>query len=222
MVSHTPAPRRPLAALAAAALLALAACAPEDATREAGWQVDEGAFGNPTMNNVLVQSGQRPFVVDLSRRFAAEVPSVVTFEFDSAVLDATARAALDRQASWIRQFPEVRFSVYGHTDLVGSEGYNEALGRQRARAVVNYLVSRGVERSRLEALVSLGKTQPVVATPLPERANRRAVTEVAGFVQRHPTVMNGKYAEVVFREFVTDAQRPHPPLGGYPPPAPSE
>ncbi len=213
--------RRSLVA-AVAALLALAACAPEDATREAGWQIDEGAFGNPTMNNLLVLSGQRPFVLDLSRRFAAEVPATVTFEFNSAALDAAARAALDRQASWIRQFPEVRFSVYGHTDLVGSEGYNRALGQRRANAVVNYLVSRGVERARLDALVSLGKTQPVVATPLPERVNRRAVTEVSGFVQRHPTVLNGKYAEIVFREYIASAQQPHPPLGGYPPPAPAD
>lgn len=218
MAPPRPSARRRLGTLAAAAALAaLAACAPEDASREAGWQVDEGAFGNPTMNNILVQSGQRPFVLDLSRRFAAEVPATVTFEFNSAALDAAARAALDRQASWIRQFPEVRFSVYGHTDLVGSERYNEALGRRRAQAVVDYLVSRGVERSRLQALVSLGKTQPVVATPLPERANRRAVTEVSGFVQRHPTVLNGKYAEIIFREYVADAQRPHPAVGAYPP-----
>jgi len=211
---------RPALAAALAGLLALAACGPDSATREAGWQVDEGGFGNPTMNNVLVLSGQRPFVLDLARRFVDEAPSVVTFAFDSALLDGAARAALDRQADWIRQFPEVRFSVYGHTDLVGSEGYNQSLGRRRAQAVMGYLVSRGVDRSRLQALVSVGEREPIVPTPLPEQANRRAVTEVAGFVQRHPTVLNGKYAEVVFREYVWSGQPPHPPLGGYPPPPP--
>ncbi|MCC6305891.1 MAG: OmpA family protein [Rhodobacteraceae bacterium] len=208
-------------AAALAGLAALAACGPVGATREAGWQVDEGGFGNPTMNNVLVLSGQRPFVLDLARRFVDEAPSVVTFAFDSAVLDAAARAALDRQADWIRQFPEVRFSVYGHTDLTGSEGYNHALGRRRAQAVVSYLASRGIERSRLEALVSMGEREPIVPTPLPEQANRRAVTEVAGFVQRHPMVLNGRYAEVVWREYVWSAQPPHPPAGGYPPTPPT-
>ena len=38
-----------------------------------------------------------------------------------------------------------------------------------------------------------------------ERRNRRTVTEVAGFVRRHPTLLDGKYAEVVYREYVESA-----------------
>ena len=41
---------------------------------------------------------------------------------------------LDQQANFINQFPEVRFAVYGHTGLVGSNGYNYQLGLRRARA----------------------------------------------------------------------------------------
>src|SRR5690606_9769465 len=122
--------------------------------------------------------------------------------FDSAVLDAEAQAILARQAHWIRQFPEVRFRVYGHTDLVGSPQYNYNLGLRRARAVVDFLVRSGVGRARLEALVSHGETRPVIPTPEPERRNRRTVTEVSGFVRRHPTVMDGKYARIVYREYV--------------------
>jgi len=194
--------------------LALAGCAPEFKSTPAGSSIDTGDFGNATMNNVLVQSGQRSFVVALGERFAREVPSTVTFEFDSAVLDSAARATLDRQAEWIRQFPEVRFSVYGHTDLVGTAAYNQSLGMRRARAVVDHLVSRGVNRGRLQALVSYGQTRPLIVTSEPERRNRRTVTEVAGFVQRHPTVMNGRYAEVVFREYVQGATRPLPQISG--------
>lgn len=194
--------------------LALAGCDAGFVTAPAGSAIDSGDFGNSTMNNVLVQSGQRSHAVALGERFAREVPSTVTFEFDSAVLDSAARATLDRQADWIRQFPEVRFSVYGHTDLVGTAAYNHALGQRRARAVVDYLVSRGVDRSRLQALVSYGQTRPLIVTAEPERRNRRTVTEVSGFVQRHPTVMNGRYAEVVFREYVQSATRPLPPISG--------
>lgn len=193
-----------------AAAAALAACAPEGAPREAGAPPEAAGFGAATETNIALLAGQRPYVDSLARRFAAEVPTTVTFDFDSALLDAEARAVLDAQAAWMRRFPELRFSVYGHTDLVGPERYNDALGARRARAVVEHLVARGVERSRLDALVSRGMREPLVPVPGPERANRRAVTEVSGFDQRHPAVLNGKYAEVVFRDYVGSAV-PLPP-----------
>lgn len=189
------------------ALALLVACAPaQTAFRgEAGASRDVGGFGNATMNNVLLQSGQRDYAISLSQRFAAEVPTTINFAFDSAALDAEARRILDAQAAWIRSFPEVRFAVYGHTDLVGSNAYNHALGLRRARAAVAYLVSRGVDPGRLQALVSEGETRPLIATQGPERANRRTVTDVTGFVQGHPTVLNGKYAEIIFRDYVASA-----------------
>ncbi|WP_208352673.1 OmpA family protein [Pseudaestuariivita rosea] len=182
--------------------------------QETGSQVDQGNFGNATMNNVLIQSGQRTAIVNLSSRFASEVDPTVTFAFDSAVLDEAARETLRRQASWINQFPEVHFRVFGHADLVGSSDYNQTLGRRRAVAVVNYLVSQGVDRSRLEALVSFGETQPVVATEDRERRNRRAVTEVAGFVKNSPALLNGKYANVIFREYIAPGASIESDLGG--------
>lgn len=194
--------------LAASSALALVACGDASISNwnnEAGAQLDEGGFGNPTMNNSLVMRGEADIAVALNNRFQAEVPTMINFEFDSAVLDDQARAILRQQADWIRQFPEVRFRVYGHTDLVGSPAYNEALGMRRARAVVNYLVGLGVSRSRLEAVVSKGDTQPLIMTPDRERRNRRTVTEVSGFVQRHPTVMDGKYANIIYREYVASA-----------------
>jgi len=172
---------------------------------EAGHSVDGGAFGNATMNNTMVMNGERDYAVSLAKRFAEEVPSTVNFAFDSTVLDAQAQQALDVQATWIRQFPEVRFKVYGYTDLVGSNAYNKRLGQRRANAVVRYLSARGISRSRLEAVVSYGKTQPLVQTQERERKNRRAVTGVTGFVKRHPTLLDGKYAQVVYREYVESA-----------------
>lgn len=186
------------------ALATLAACgAGNTAFRsEAGAQVDSGVFGNATLNNTMVQTGQQGFVLDLANRFATEVPSTVNFAFDSAVLDEEARAILRRQAQWIRQFPEVRFRVYGHTDLVGSAAYNRGLGLRRAQAVVHFLIGQGIDRGRLEAVASFGDTQPLIATPDRERRNRRTVTEVSGFVASNPLVMDGKYAQIVYRDYV--------------------
>jgi len=173
---------------------------------EAGYFVNTGDFGESTMNNALVQRGDRSYAIALGERFAREIPTTVNFEFDSDRLDADAQRVLDKQADWIRQFPEVRFNVYGYTDLVGSKSYNYGLGKRRANAVVRYLSTRGISRSRLQALVSYGETRPVIDTPDRERQNRRSVTEVAGFLARHPTVLDGKYAEIVYREYIKSAQ----------------
>lgn len=185
------------------AALPLAACSGDGG--EVGAVVDEGGFGNPTAHNILVLTGQMPFAIDLAQKFAREVPNSVLFDFDSARLDSTAQGILRQQANWIRQFPEVTFRVFGHADLVGSERYNHALGMRRARAVVNFLVRNGVSRRRLEAVVSFGETQPLIPTQDRERQNRRAITEVAGLLSRHPTVMNGQYAQIIFREYVVSA-----------------
>jgi len=182
-------------------LLTTAAC-----EQEAGRELNRRAtFGEATLNNAAVMSGERSFAIQLASRFAKEVPTTINFDFDSARLDETARAVLDQQAHWIKQFPEVRFRVFGHTDAVGSNAYNRALGLRRARAAVNYLVSRGISRSRLEAVISHGETQPLIPTPERERRNRRTVTEVSGFLKRHPSVLDGKYAQIIYREYLESA-----------------
>jgi outer membrane protein OmpA-like peptidoglycan-associated protein len=174
-------------------------------TYEAGALVGGGDFGNSTMNNTMIQSGEKTYVASLANRFAQQVPTTIHFEFNSTRIDAEAAAVLRRQADWIRQFPEVRFRVYGHTDAVGSDSYNYRLGKRRADAVVRFLSQHGISRSRLEAVVSEGETQPLVPTESRERRNRRTVTEVTGFVRRHPTVMDGKYAQIVYRDYVQSA-----------------
>ncbi|MEM1078787.1 MAG: OmpA family protein [Pseudomonadota bacterium] len=194
---------RPTCLLGVAALLALAACGNPDA--EIGSQIDEGGFGTPTLNNTLVQTGEISATVSLAQRFAREVPSTINFAFNQSTLSADARAALDVQARFIKQFPELRFSVFGHTDLVGSAAYNQRLGRARANRAVNYLVSQGVDRRQLQALVSLGETQPLIVTQEREVRNRRTVTEVSGFLETDPIKLNGKYAAVINREFVEGA-----------------
>ena len=194
-----------------AAMLALTGCAQEIAnfnSREIGSEIDTGYFGNATANNNQVQTGQRNLAVNLNGRFNDEVTTMVTFPFNSSALDQNARTILRQQAAFINQFPEVRFKVYGHTDLVGSTAYNRRLGLRRAEAVVLYLSSQGVDRARLEAVVSFGETQPLVVTQGQERRNRRTVTEVSGFVENHPTLLNGRYAEVIFCEYVESATAP--------------
>jgi outer membrane protein OmpA-like peptidoglycan-associated protein len=56
--------------------------------------------------------------------------------------------------------PETRWRVEGHTDASGSEEYNMTLAKARAEAIVTYLVSKGIDRNRLD-VVPMGETQPV-------------------------------------------------------------
>ncbi|MGB7271074.1 MAG: OmpA family protein [Albidovulum sp.] len=200
--------------LITASVLALANCSRETNIArsfyaEAGSEIETRDYGNSTAQNLAVQTGERDYAIDLTRRFGADVPATVNFAFNSASLDGDAQAALMRQADWIRQFPEVRFRVYGHTDLVGSNSYNKALGLRRAKAVVAFLSSQGISRSRLEAVASFGETQPLVFVQAPERKNRRTVTEVSGFVKNSSLVLNGKYAEIIWRDYVQSAVPPH-------------
>ena len=204
--------------LAAASLMALSACGDRTVfsswTQEAGAFLDNNTLGTATANNLALQTGERSYVEDLNLRFGQEVLNTVNFDFNSAVLDEDARAILRVQAHWIRQYPEVAFRVYGHADEVGSNAYNKRLGKRRADAVVAFLVSHGISKSRLEAVVSFGETRPVIASGGRERLNRRVVTEVSGFVQHHPTILNGKYAEVIFREYVESATELPPQTEG--------
>ncbi len=147
-------------------LTALSACTGTQYNRPAGSEIDEGAFGDSTMQNMLVMNGEAPALSHLGTRFAAEVPTTINFAFNSSALDATARAVLDQQAAFIRTFPEVRFSVYGHTDKVGSDGYNKRLGLARAKAAVAYLASRGCLSQQAGSSGELRRDPSACADPI--------------------------------------------------------
>jgi outer membrane protein OmpA-like peptidoglycan-associated protein len=125
----------------------------------------------------------RELLIDLNTRFRQEVQVIVNFDFGRDNLRPDARAILDRQAEWILRYPGLRFSVFGHTDLVGSLDYNFDLAKRRTDRVVAYLLSRGVAQAQLESVVSFGKTQPLIDTPRREEQNRRTVTEVSGLLR---------------------------------------
>lgn len=104
--------------------------------------------------------------------------STVHFDFDRDFLDARAKAKLHRQAAFIKKHHGITFAVTGHTDKVGNTTYNEGLGMRRAQRVVAYLVSLGVDRQQLRAMVSFGEDKPVVNSEDRERLNRRVTTTV--------------------------------------------
>ena len=69
----------------------------------------------------------------------------------------------------------IRAEVAGHTDLCGSDAYNQGLSERRARAVYNYLTSNGIDAGRLSGPVGYGESRPLENTPqtLPDCKNER-------------------------------------------------
>lgn len=85
----------------------------------------------------------------------------VFFEFDRSVLRNDAQAALDQNVRWLQTNPEARVVVEGHADKRGTNEYNLALGARRAKAVLDYLVTSGIDRSRIST-ISFGEERPFV------------------------------------------------------------
>jgi outer membrane protein OmpA-like peptidoglycan-associated protein len=97
------------------------------------------------------------------------------FNFDSLALNPAAYRVLDQQAEVLRTSPELRVQIIGHTDGVGTEAYNVALGRRRALSAKNYLEKKGIASQRMEVL-SAGESQPIATNDTEEgRAMNRRI-----------------------------------------------
>lgn len=73
----------------------------------------------------------------------------IYFDVNSGAIETASRPALERAVKLLRDFPEVRVEISGHTDSDGSRDHNVELSRQRAEAVKQYLVDSGIDGSRL-------------------------------------------------------------------------
>jgi peptidoglycan-associated lipoprotein len=85
------------------------------------------------------------------------------FAYDRADLTEAARAALQRDADWMRKWSVTRVRIEGHADERGTSEYNLALGERRAASARDYLVSLGVDTSRI-GIASRGKEAPFCTT----------------------------------------------------------
>ena len=137
---------RILSVLAAVALVAACETAPEGGAGAAG----AGAAAAPTTAAVLPGS-QQDLVVNVGDR--------VFFDFDKFNLKPEAQRTLERQAAWLKRYPNIRVLLAGNCDERGTREYNLALGERRANSTKNYLVSQGVAADRIRT-ISYGKERP--------------------------------------------------------------
>ncbi|ABC63992.1 peptidoglycan-associated lipoprotein Pal [Erythrobacter litoralis] len=105
--------------------------------------------------------------------------NIIYFDTDRFNIDSADAAALQTQAQYLSQYPNVTVTIEGHADERGTRDYNLALGERRANAAKNYLVSLGIPATRIST-VSYGEERPVATASTPEAwaQNRRAVTVV--------------------------------------------
>jgi OOP family OmpA-OmpF porin len=105
----------------------------------------------------------------------------VNFEFDRARLLRESDVVLDRVAASLKDWPEIRVEVGGHTDSKGSDEYNRDLSERRAHAVRDYLMSKGIRASRLEAK-GYGESDPIASndTEAGRARNRRVELKKLG------------------------------------------
>jgi len=139
---------------------------PEPGAASSG--IDTGQFGG---NGVATPGSQADFVQIMSGQ------DTIYFDTDRYDIDSGDQAALAKQAQWLARYPAKRATVEGHSDERGTREYNIALGERRANAAKNYLVSLGVDPSRLST-ISYGKERPVAlgSDQAAWAQNRRAVT----------------------------------------------
>ena len=81
------------------------------------------------------------------------------FDLDKSDLREDARAALTKDAEFLRSYPQAKISIEGHCDERGATEYNLGLGQRRAEAAKNYLISLGIPADRMET-TSWGKERP--------------------------------------------------------------
>jgi len=156
---------RSLALLAAVLLVAACAETPNQGGTTAGG-------GSGTTAAAAVTPGSEQDLVQ-------NVGDRVFFDFDKSDIKPEGQKTLEKQAAWLKKYPNVTVTVEGHCDDRGTREYNLALGERRAAAVKKALVALGIPANRIST-ISYGKERPAVVgdNEAAWAQNRRGVTVV--------------------------------------------
>jgi len=101
-----------------------------------------------------------PVAIDAGAKTSIHEPSFrVYFTFDRSHLDTDARETLDASVKWLLSKPSLRITIEGNCDGRGTREYNLTLGQRRSDSVRTYLVSSGVDASRIDT-ISFGEERP--------------------------------------------------------------
>lgn len=105
------------------------------------------------------------------------VSSEASFAFDRADIKPEFKPTLDKVAEVLRDDPNVRITIIGFTDSIGSEDYNQLLSERRAKSTADYLVSRGVAASQILSR-GLGESEPRASNDTEEGRTQNRRVEI--------------------------------------------
>lgn len=153
---------RILSVLAAVALVAACETAPEGGAGAAGAGAGAGAVVPGSQQDLVVNVGDRVF-----------------FDFDKYNLKPEAQRTLERQAAWLKRYPNIRVLIAGNCDERGTREYNLALGERRANSTKTFLISQGIAADRVRT-ISYGKERPTAlgSNEAAWAQNRNTITSV--------------------------------------------
>lgn len=103
----------------------------------------------------------------------------VLFDFDKTAIKPDGARILDRLAQFLRENPDRKVHLEGHTDWIGTEKYNQGLSERRAASVKNYVIGKGIDPSRVTTQ-GFGETKPIAdnKTRAGRAKNRRVEVKV--------------------------------------------
>ena len=102
-----------------------------------------------------------------------QIREKVLFDFDSFTLDAEAEGTVEAVAALMKSYPDTLLALAGHTDKYGSDDYNQTLSENRANAVKNALIAKGISEDRIVDVTGFGKNE--LLPKLTNRENRRVL-----------------------------------------------
>ncbi len=116
----------------------------------------------------VVAASESASITRTQNVLTATFKSNMFFDTNSSTLKPGAYSELDRVAKVLRDYPQTRIRVEGHTDTKGSAEYNMVLSEKRAQAVGNALIQRGIDPSRMQ-MIGFGESQPVSSSDADNR-----------------------------------------------------
>ena len=157
-----------------AAALTLTGCESTNMSeRQKGTAVVGGVVGGVVGNiwskrqeerRIAMEQSTRGIGVEVSRtadnQLKVNVPSDISFDTNSAAIRPQLRSVLDPFAASVKDDPNTRLTIVGHTDSTGSDRVNNPLSVERAQSVRDYLSARGVSPQRVE-VAGRGEREPI-------------------------------------------------------------